>query len=249
MKLRGLWQLALNEFRLNMRDPLVLFWSIIFPTIWMVFMAVIVKVPIPGFGYKGLNYASFLLPASIGLVILSSSFVGVPITLTIYRETAVLKRLRVTPVKTSTLVLSFAISQFIFIVVGILALFIIGKIFFNIQVLGSWAAFIGVTIFGMATFLAIGSAIGSIARSFRAANIIIWTLFTPMLMLSELFMPISIFPAWLQPICRALPLTPIITILRDIVYGVPMQDMWRLGVLAGWLVVSSIITVRFFKWE
>jgi len=133
--------------------------------------------------------------------------------------------------------------------VGILVLFVIAKILFNIQILGSWLLFGGVTFLGMVTFLAIGGAIGSIARSMRTANIIIWTMFTPMLMLSEIFLPISILPAWLQPIAKALPLTPINTLLRDIVYGVPLEDLWRLGVLAGWAIIASILAVRFFRWE
>jgi len=62
-------------------------------------------------------------------------------------------------------------------------------------------------------------------------------------------MPISILPGWLQPVAQALPLTPVNTMLRDIVYGVPLEDLWRLGVLAAWLVVATIITVRFFRWE
>ncbi len=247
--MRGLMQLTWTDFKLNLRDPMMVFWSLAFPALWLVFNAVIFKQPIPGSGYEGLNYASFLLPGAIGLVILSSSFIGVPMTLTNYRETAVLKRLRVTPVKISTLALSFSISNLIFVVVGILVLLVVGKIFFNIQILGSWAAFIGVTFCGMITFLAIGSAVGSIAPSFRAANIIIWSVFTPMLMLSEMFLPIKILPAWIRPIAYALPLTPINTILRDIVYGIPAHDLWRLGVLAGWVVVTSIITVRFFRWE
>ena len=247
--MRGLWRLAWTEFRLNLRDPMMVFWSLAFPTLWLVLMSAIIPERIPGFGYEGLNDASFFTPAAIGLVILCASFIAVPMTLTTYRETTVLRRLRVTPVKTSTLALSFSISQFAFVVVGILILLIIGKIFFDTQILGSWAAFIGVTFFGMITFLTIGSAIGSIAQSLRTANIIIWTIFTPMLLLSEMFMPISILPAGLQPIAKALPLTPINTILRDIVYGVPLEDLWRLGVLAGWLVIASIITVRFFRWE
>jgi len=247
--MRGLRQLTWSEFKLNLRDPMMVFWSLAFPTLWLVLMAAVIPGPIPGFRYEGLNNASFFLPAAISLVILCASFIGVPLALTTYRETAVLRRLRVTPVKTLTLALSFSISQFAFVVVGILILLVIGKIFFDIQVIGSWAAFIGVTFFGMITFLAIGSAIGSITQSFRAANIIIWTVFTPMLLLSELFMPISILPTWLQPIAKALPLTPINTILRDIVYGVPLEDLWRLGVLAGWVVVAIIITVRFFRWE
>ena len=247
--MRGLTQLTWTEFKLNLRDPLMVFWSIAFPALWLVLMAVIFTEPIPGFDYQGLNHASFLLPASIGLVILSASFIGVPLTLTTYRENAVLKRFRVTPVKTITLAASFAISQFVFIFVGVLILLVIGMIVFNTQILGSWVAFLGVLILGMVTFLAIGSAIGSIASSFRTANVIIWTLFAPMLLLSELFFPIALLPAWLQPIAKVLPLTSIITLLRDIVFGVELQDLWRLGILAAWLVVACIATVVFFRWE
>ncbi len=247
--MRGLGQLAWTEFKLNLRDPMIVFWSIAFPALWLVLMTVIIGVPIPGFNYEGLNFASFVFPASVSLVILISSFIGVPLTLTTYRETAVLKRLRVTPVKTLTLALSFSVSQFAFVLVGILVLFVIGKIFLDIQVIGSWAALIGVIFLGMVTFFAIGSAIGSIAGSFRSANIIIWTAFTPMLMLSELFLPISILPAWLQPIAKALPLTPVNTMLRDIVYGVSLEELWRLGILAGWVIIASVVTVRFFRWE
>jgi len=247
--MRGLRQLAWMEFKLNLRDPMMVFWSIAFPSLWLLLMVGIIGVPIPGFNYEGLNFASFVFPAGVSLVIVSSSFIGVPLTLTTYRENAVLRRLRVTPVKTLTLALSFSLSQFAFVAVGILVLFVIGKIFFDIQVLGSLAAFIGVIFMGMITFFAIGSAVGSIAGSLRSANIIIWTAFTPMLMLSELFLPISILPAWLQPIAKAIPLTPANTMLRDIAYGVPLEDLWRLGILAGWIVIASIVTVRFFRWE
>lgn len=247
--MKGLARLTRTEFRLNLRDPAMAFWSLVFPALWLVFNAAIFREPIPGSGYEGLNYASFLLPGSIGLVLLSASFIGVPQTLTSYRETGVLRRLRVTPVRTSTLALSFSLSQFAFVVVGILVQFAVGKVFLHVQVLGSWAAFIGVTALGMVTFLAIGSAVGSVSASFRAANIIIWSLFTPMIMLSELFLPIAILPAWLQPIARALPLTPVNTLLRDIVYGAPLHDLWRLGILAAWILVAGVITVRFFRWE
>jgi ABC-2 type transport system permease protein len=247
--MRGLRQLAWNEFKLNLRDPMMVFWSMAFPTLWLAFNALIFKEPIPGSGYEGLNYASFLLPGTIGLVILSASFVGIPITLTTYREMAVLRRFKVTPVRTTTLVLGFAISQLAFAAAGILVLLVVARVVFKVQVLGSWPLFAGVVFLGMITFLAIGSAVGSIAHSLRAANIIIWTIFTPMLMLSEIFMPISILPEWLRPIARALPLTPINTLLRDIVYGVQPKDLWRLGVLAGWALLGGIVTVVFFRWE
>ena len=101
----------------------------------------------------------------------------------------------------------------------------------------------------MVTFLALGSAIGSVARSPRVANVISMIIFMPMIFLSDMFMPISIFPSGLQPICKALPLTPLNTVLRDIVYGVPLDELWQLGIMAGWLILGSVVTLKFFKWE
>jgi ABC-2 type transport system permease protein len=228
---------------------MMVFWSFAFPALWVGLFGAIFSEPMPGFEYEGLNYANFLLPGGIGLIIIASAFIGMSTTLTTYRETGVLKRLRVTPLRTSTLALSFALSQSIFIALGIVVLFAVGKIFFNVQVLGSWAALIGITVFGMFTFLALGSAIGSLSRSPRAANLISMLIYMPMLFLSDMFLPISVFPSGLQPICRALPLTPLNILLRDIVYGAPLDEPWQLGILAGWLVLGIVITVRFFRWE
>ena len=246
--MRGLWQLAWNEFKIDLRDPMMVFWCIAYPALWLVLMSKVIPGPIPGFNYTILNNADLMFPANVSLVILSTSFIGAPLTLTNYRETGVLRRFRVTPVKTVTLALSFSITQFAFVMLGIGTLLIIGAIF-GVQIRGSLLLFTGVTVLGVITFLAIGSAIGSIAKSFRAANIIIWTLFMPMMMLSELFLPLAILPDWLQPVAKALPLTPINTMLRDIVFAVSSTDWWRLGIMAAWTAIACVVTVKFFRWE
>ena len=248
MRLGALWQLAWTEFKLNLRSPEMLFWAIAFPALWMGFFGAIFNEPVDYHGVS-LNQANFLLPGGIGIVICATSFIGMSITSATYRETGVLKRLRVTPLKTSTLALGFAVSQFVFIALGVIVLFIIGMAAFDVKVLGSWLALIGVAILGMVTFLALGTAIGSIAKSSRVAMVVTMIIFMPMIFLSEMWLPISTFPSWLQPICQALPLTPLNTVLRDIVFGVEMGDLWRLGIMAGWLVFGSVITLRFFRWE
>ena len=136
----GMGQIAWTEFKLNLRDPMMVFWSLAFPTLWLVLMVAIIPERIPGFDYEGLNDASFFFPAGISLVIVCASFIGVPLTLTTYRETGVLRRLRVTPVKVLTLASSFSLSQFGFVVVGILVLVAVGYAAFDLQMAGSWAA-------------------------------------------------------------------------------------------------------------
>ena len=101
----------------------------------------------------------------------------------------------------------------------------------------------------MITFLSLGCAIGSVAKSPRAANVISMILFMPMLFLSDMFMPIAVLPAGLQPVCRALPLTPLNVMLRDVIYGAPLDEWWQPVILAGWLIVGIIVILKFFKWE
>jgi ABC-type multidrug transport system permease subunit len=62
-------------------------------------------------------------------------------------------------------------------------------------------------------------------------------------------MPLSIMPPWIQTIAKVLPLAPLNSLLRDFVYDIPLYDLWRLGVFAGWLVLAAIVTVKFFRWE
>lgn len=71
MRLRGLWPIAWSEFRLNLRNPAMVFWPIAFPALWMSLFGAIASEPIPGFEYEGLNLANFLLPGGIGLVIVA----------------------------------------------------------------------------------------------------------------------------------------------------------------------------------
>jgi ABC-2 type transport system permease protein len=241
--------LAWNEFKMNLRDPLMAFWSLAFPTLWLVFNASIFPEPMPGFSYSGLNYASFLIPSSVSLVILCASFIGVPMTLTSYRETAVLRRFRVTPVRNTTLALAFSLSQAVFVATGVLILMVVGSIVFDVSMIGSGWAFAGISCLGMTTFLAIGSAIGSIASNAKTANIIIWTAFTPMLLLSELFIPHSVLPAGLRTVAKLLPLSAVNTLLRDVMYGVELTDLWRFAVIAGWIIVSAVTTAKYFRWE
>ncbi len=249
MKIRGLWGFTVSELRINLREPAMLFWAIAFPALWMGLFGAIFSEPMPGYDYEGLNYANFLLSGGIGLVILASAFIGMSTTLATYRETGVLKRLRVTPVTTSTITLGFVLSQMIFITLGVIVLFLVGMIFFGVRVLGSWAAFVGVIFFGMMMFLSLGCAIGSVAKSPRVANVISMIIFMPMIFLSDMFLPITAFPAGLQPVCKALPLTPLNVLLRDIVYGIPQDELWQLAIMAGWLVLGVIVTLKFFKWE
>jgi ABC-2 type transport system permease protein len=65
------------------------------------------------------------------------------------------------------------------------------------------------------------------------------------------FWPIDIMPEFLQPVCKALPSLHLNDALRMVVideagFGTVWPEFLKLG---GWLVVLSVIAVKFFKWE
>jgi ABC-type multidrug transport system permease subunit len=73
----------------------------------------------------------------------------------------------------------------------------------------------------------------------------------PMWILSGVFFSASRFPAIIQPIVRALPLTAAIEALRgNMLQGLGLQHMLApIAVLLAWLAVPFAVSVRIFRWK
>jgi ABC-2 type transport system permease protein len=73
----------------------------------------------------------------------------------------------------------------------------------------------------------------------------------PQFLLAGTFFSIDVFPKWLQPISRALPLTYLNEALRKIAFeGASLFSLsTEIGILAAWGVFVYILAIKFFKWE
>ena len=73
----------------------------------------------------------------------------------------------------------------------------------------------------------------------------------PLMFLSGIFFPIEFMPNWLQPVAAFMPLTYLGDALRQtMVGGAPSRRCRSTSlVLGGWLVVSFLISARFFRWQ
>jgi len=73
----------------------------------------------------------------------------------------------------------------------------------------------------------------------------------PMWILSGIFFSASRFPAILQPVVRALPLTAAIDALRgNMLQGMNLgQQLTQMAILLTWLVVAFAIALRIFRWR
>ena len=93
--------------------------------------------------------------------------------------------------------------------------------------------------------------IGAIAPSAQALIAIVQMVQFPMMFLSGALFPLDFLPEFLHPIAVVLPLTYLADILRQIMvdatqYASLLQGM---GVLLLFMVVSALLSWRFFRWE
>jgi len=93
--------------------------------------------------------------------------------------------------------------------------------------------------------------VSSLARTMEAASGLMNLVMLPMWILSGVFFSASRFPAVIQPLVRALPLTAAIDAMRgNMLQGMNLgQMMVPVGILLAWFMVPFAVSLRIFRWK
>lgn len=197
-----------------------------------------------------LRTIDYMVPGILAMSILFLGLFGA-LPMVEWREKQVLKRFGATPLRRSTIVFSQVAYRLVLAVIQALIIISVAYFAFNVKVVGSWAVLFGLVILGTLTFISLGYLAVSRARTIEGAMPIIQLIQFPMLFLSGVFFPVDIMPDFMRPIVNALPLTYLGDIFRQVmVEATPLHSMVvNLAVLTGWLVISMVLAIRFFRWE
>lgn len=206
---------------------------------------------VPGRIYRQID---FILPGMLGFSLLSTGVFGTAFLFFSLRQTLVLKRFFATPVKKFNILLGEACARLIFQLLGAIFLIVIGYFFFKFTLIHGLATVIELLIlsaFGLIIFMGFGFIISGMARSESSIPPIANVVTLPQFLLAGTFFPIDVFPAWLQPFCRILPLTYLNDALRKISFE--GARLWQLpkeiGILALWGIIIYIVAIKVFRWE
>lgn len=92
--------------------------------------------------------------------------------------------------------------------------------------------------------------VGGIAKNSKIAGVIASALYFPMLIFSGATLPYEVMPGAMQRIVDVLPLTQGIKILKNVVLGLPVDNVTGAVIIMLLITaVCSIVSVKFFKWE
>jgi ABC-type multidrug transport system permease subunit len=198
----------------------------------------------------GARYIDYLIPGLIGMSLMGSGMWGVGFVLVDMRQRKLLKRLFATPMRRVDLLLALATSRFIIMLIEVGLLLGFGAVVFHLRVTGSWVAILLVSSLGAFGFAGLGLLSACRTQKAETASSIINVVMMPMWIFSGVFFSYERFPAIVQPLIKALPLTALDDALRaTILQGDPLSmQVNRLLVLAVWGGVSFLLALRLFRW-
>ena len=200
---------------------------------------------------RGSRYIDFFLPGLIAMNIMSSSIWSMAFAIVGQRSKKLLKRLAATPMSRLEYLLSFVCSRLLFLVVELVVMLGFGALVLGVPIRGSLLVLLFVTLVGAASCGSIGLLVASRARTVEGASGIGNFLMLPMWIFSGVFFSSSNFPAAIQPVVQALPLTALVNALRAVMLqGAGIAGILpQLAVLGAYLVVSLTIALRIFRWQ
>jgi ABC-2 type transport system permease protein len=186
-----------------------------------------------------------------GMAIMMVGVFGVASVIPSDKKTGILRRLRVTPLKSSQLMIGTMLAYAVVSIVAVALMTLLAVFAFGLQVKGDWVSFGVFTLLATVLMLGFGLAIGGWAKNSTQADIYGQIVFIISLAFSGLWFPRSLMPVWLQDITAYLPLTPIVSGIQSIVTeGASLLQVGpEILIIVVWSIVVFAVGIKTFQWE
>jgi ABC-2 type transport system permease protein len=201
---------------------------------------------------KSLKPIQYLTPGLLGWAIATGGAFAAAITLVGWRENKLLRRLRLAPVGTASVVTArVAVSVAMAIVQMFVFLAIATIPYFGLRLTAWWWMAIPVVICGTLAFLSIGLLVGALARTQQAATGLANLIILPMAFLGGSFIPLQFAPHWIQQVSYVMPLRYLVVGMQNVMARGegPASALPAMGVLLGFAAVVTLIAIRLFRWD
>jgi len=198
----------------------------------------------------GSRYIDFLIPGLIGLNAMGGGLWGIGFLLVNFRIAKLLKRFVATPMPRRDFLLAILGARLTFVLPDLAVLLLLGTLMFGMPVRGNLALVIGIDLIGALAFAGIGLLVACRANTTEAVSGLMNLVMLPMWLFSGVFFSSDRFPEAAQPFIKALPLTQLVTALRQVLLdGAGLVDVSSaLAILAAWTIVTFSLALRFFRW-
>lgn len=199
----------------------------------------------------GARYIDFVVPGLLGMNLMGSAMWGLGFSIVEARQKKLLKRLVASPMPRWQYLAAYLLSRLVMLVIEVLVFLGFARLVFGVPFRGSLLQLGFLCVVTSLSFSALGLLVSSRAKTMEAVSGLMNLVMLPMWILSGVFFSASRFPAAIQPIVRALPLTAAIDTLRgNMLQGAGMGQMVApVAILLAWLAVPFVVALRIFRWR
>ena len=193
--------------------------------------------------------AVYIVPGIIGVLLSMTMIVIASIAVVRERERGTLEQLVVTPIDKTSLMLGKILPFLLVGYVQITVILLLGRLLFDVPVLGYLSTLYVVALPFIVASLAVGLFLSTLVETQAQAMQLGFLFLLPNILLSGFMFPREAMPAPAQWIGAALPLTYFLRVLRGILLkGTGLEAFWRESVvLIGFSVVLIAASVRRFR--
>jgi ABC-2 type transport system permease protein len=199
----------------------------------------------------GARYIDFVVPGLLGMNLMGSAMWGLGFSIVEARQKKLLKRLVASPMPKWQYLASYLLSRLAMLIIEVAAFLGFARLVFGVPFRGPLWQLALLCLLTSLAFSGLGLLVSSRARTMEAVSGLMNLVMLPMWILSGVFFSATRFPAVIQPLVRALPLTAAIEAMRgNMLQGTNLGHMMaQVAILVAWFVVPFAISLRIFRWR
>lgn len=242
-------QMLKTELKLSLRGMDMPIFAIILPLIVFVIIGIIYgndgMVEGENYTYLGLAFGGVAC-----ISIAAGGMMGLPLVISDYRSKKILRRLQVTPVPVTLILIVELLVYFIYAFISLITLSFLAIVVFKMPLFENLVSFFLGWLLVLISIFSIGLFVGGVAKNAKSAGVIASALYFPMLLFSGATLPYEVMPEWMQKIVDILPLTQGIKVVKTTMLGLPFSTITVSVIILSLIaILFTTMSIRFFKWE
>lgn len=245
---------AKYDLRTHFRDPRARGFTMALPVLLLLLFGYIFRHET--FTYNGTTVGgvSYYLSRMIVLDVVGSTLSNLVVNVVTKRETGALKRRRASPVRPSALIAGDVITSGTSALGITVVLVLIGLFVFNVRLTGLGAVLVLLSVLvGTACLCGVAYAVSTFVKSQESAGPLVMLIMFVLNAISGIYVPESLFPAWLRDVAQVLPIRPLATAVQaavDPATNGGRQFAWPdLLIVLAWGAAGTVFAVRRFSWS
>ena len=243
----GFQRLLTTELKLFMREPMLLFWGLLFPVGLLVVLGVAGSSK-PQHSLGGVKLIVAYTPVVMVFTLTILALSALPAALASYRDKGYLRRLSTTPIGAVRLLAAQVIINFALAASVVILIALVSHFAFSVALPRQLGGFVLAIVLTMGAMLSLGTLIAAVAPSQRIAAAAGSLLFFPLMFFAGLWVPQAEMGAGLRDVSHYTPLGAAVPAVQNAIAG-HWPGTVHLLVLAAYAVLLCALAARLFRWE